>query len=650
MTPQTREETVEQSTDVGSTRLDTALKTVIGVLAIIFSLFQLYSNVLTLMPSFKQNAWHIAFAMLLGFLAFPAGRRWWRLLDLTLALVGFLAIAFIVSRYDAMTLRFGIFFQSETAAAAVIVALVLELTRRVLGPTLALLCLAFIAYAFFGNLLPGAFGHAGYPTQRIASYLVMTTDGVFGTAVGVSATLISIFVIFGAFLSVTGCGQWFIEIADLVAGRATGGPAKIAVIASSLMGSVSGSAAGNVATTGTFTIPLMIKAGFSRVQAGAVEAVASTGGTILPPLMGAGAFVMAEMLGAQYSTIAIAAIIPAILYYLAVFVQVDFLARRQDLARAKTKSDTTLGHIMRSGWRSIPLLVLVWMILVERYSPTFAAFWSIGAAVVLGVVMSAGKQRLLFILQALREAAFAMLPIATACAAAGVIVGVLMLTGMGLRMSSLMVDLAGGNLALLLVLTMVSSIILGMGVPATAAYIILAVLAAPALVELGVPPLSAHMFVFYFGTISNITPPVAVAAFVAAGISGASPSRVAIEAFRIGSAAFLIPFMFVYGPELLLIDASPWSVLHTLVTATLGIVFLAAAIQGWLFGTMPLVMRLAAVAVAILLVIQTIWTDIAGVVGAIGLFAACRFRLWPAMRAQSAGAETSNLSIEGSNK
>lgn len=629
-TSQDAAETVERAAELGANRLDAAWRISIGILAIGFSLFQLYSNGLTLMPSFKQNAWHIAFALLLGFMAFPSGRGWWRLVDLVPALTGFLAIAFIVSRYDVMTERFGMFFQSETIAAALIVVLVLELTRRILGLTLALLCLAFIAYAFFGNLLPGAFGHSGYPTQRIASYLVMTTDGVFGTAVGVSATLISIFVIFGAFLSVTGCGQWFIEIADLVAGRATGGPAKIAVIASSLMGAVSGSAAGNVATTGTFTIPLMIKAGFSRVQAGAIEAVASTGGTILPPLMGAGAFVMAEMLGVQYSTIAIAAIMPAVLYYLAVFIQVDFLARRRDLARAKAQSDTSLSQILRSGWRSIPLLVLIWMILIENYSPTFAAFWSIGAALVLGVIMSAGKERLLFIFQALREAAFAMLPIAVACAAAGVIVGVLMLTGLGLRMSSLMVDLAGGNLALLLVLTMVSSIILGMGVPATAAYIILAVLAVPALVKLGVAPLSAHMFVFYFGTISNITPPVAVAAFVAAGISGASPSRVAVEAFRIGSAAFLIPFMFVYGPELLLIDASPWSVLHTLFTATLGIVFLAAAIQGWLFGTMTLPMRLAAVVVAVLLVIQTIWADVAGVLGAIGLFAACRFRFGPA--------------------
>ncbi|TMV07447.1 TRAP transporter permease [Arenibacterium halophilum] len=600
---------------------------IVALVAIGFSLFQLWSNGLALMPSFKQNAWHVAFALVLGFLVSPIGKGWWRVIDLACAAASLGAIIFIVLRYDVMAARFGIFLGPEVIAASVIVVMVLELARRLLGLTLALLCGAFILYGFYGYMLPGAFGHQGFPVQRIASYLVMTTDGVFGTAVGVSATLISVFVIFGAFLTVTGCGQWFIDIANLIAGRTVGGSAKVAVLASSLMGSVSGSAAGNVATTGAFTIPLMKKAGFTPVQAGAIEAVASTGGTILPPLMGAGAFVMAELLGIQYSSVALAAIMPAILYYLAVFCQVDIMARRDGRVGFVADRREMARQIVLSGWRSIPLLVLIWMILVERYSPAYAAFWSIGAAVVLGLVMSRGRARLLLVPEALRTAAQAMLPIAIACAAAGIIVGVLMLTGLGLRLSSLMIDLAGGNLALLLVLTMISSIILGMGVPATAAYIILAVLAVPALVKLGVAPLSAHMFVFYFGTISNITPPVAVAAFVAAGLSGGTPARVAVEAFRIGSAAFLIPFMFVYGPELLLVDANALSVIRVLVTASLGIIALVVAIQGWLFVRLGPGLRVIAAAISILLVVQSLWSDVLGLAAIAVFFTICRLRL-----------------------
>lgn len=593
--------------------------------AVAFSLFQIYSNGFALMTSFKQNAWHVGFALVLGFMMFPAGRGWWRMLDVICATIGFAAIVFIVMRYDAMANRFGIFLQPEIVAASIIVVMILELARRLLGASLALLCTLFVVYAFFGNYLPGEFGHQGFPVQRIAGYLVMTTDGIFGTATGVSATLISIFVIFGAFLSVTGCGQWFIDISNLTAGRARGGSAKVAVLASSLMGSISGSAAGNVATTGTFTIPLMKKTGFTSVQAGAIEAVASTGGTILPPLMGAGAFVMAELLGIQYATVAFAAIIPAMLYYLAVFVQVDFMARRYQLAGFDVDRRAVLISSVKSGWRSIPLIILIWLILVEGYSPTFAAFWAIAAALVLGIIMSKGTERVMFIVRSLKEAAQAMLPIAIACASAGIIVGVLMLTGLGLRMSSLMIQLADGNLALLLVLTMVSSIILGMGVPATAAYIILAALAVPALVQMGVEPLAAHMFVFYFGTISNITPPVAVAAFVASGLSGGSPTKVAIEAFRIGTAAFLIPFMFVYGPELLMIDADWMSVTWLVLTTSLGIVLLVAAIQGWFLGNLSPALRIVAAAIAVLLVVQSTWTDVAGLV-AMTLFAAfCRW-------------------------
>ena len=453
----------------------------------------------------------------------------------------------------------------------------------------------------------------------------MTTDGVFGTALGVAATLISVFIIFGAFLNVTGCGAWFIDVANCLAGRTAGGPAKMAVIGSALMGTISGSAAANVATTGAFTIPLMRAAGYRPAVAGGIEAAASTGGMILPPVMGAGAFVMAELLGVPYSTIALSALIPALLYFLAIFLQVDFVARRHKLRGLRDEEIVSWQVVKGTAYRAIPLIVLIYLIFIERYSAIYAAFWSIGSIILVGFLFG-GLRRLKPVIEALREAAIAMLPITAACATAGVVVGVLMLTGLGLRLSSIMISMAGGNLPLLLVLTMIASLILGMGVPATAAYIILAVLAAPALIQLGVDQLAAHMFVFYFGVISNITPPVAVAAFVAAGIAGESPNRVGLEAFRIGSVAFLIPFMFVYGPELLLMNPDPVRLAVSLVTATVGVICLAAGMQGWLLARLVAWERIILLVAAILFVVPHTLPDLVGMVGLLLILARAHHR------------------------
>jgi len=595
-----------------------AIRIAMFAIAVSMALWQLYSNGLALMPSIWQYAVHLGFALVLGFLAYPAfgpSNRRGYLLDIALGLVSIGALGFILYNYEAMVSRFGIFLPSETIAAGVLVVLVLELTRRVLGWPLTIIAGLFILYAYFGYLLPEPFGHAGYRLSRIGSYLMLTSDGVFGTALGVSATLVSLFIIFGAFLKITGCGAWFIDLANFVTGRSSGGPAKMAVVSSALMGTISGSAAGNVATTGAFTIPLMKATGYRAEQAGGIEAAASTGGMILPPLMGAGAFVMAEFLGISYSTVAIAAAIPAVLYMFAVLLQVHMSARLHGLRGLSPEEIVPPRLIVRSAYRALPLVVMIYLIFFEQFSPVYAAFWSIGSVVLVGF-LNGTLWRFRGVIDALASAAVAMLPIAAACAAAGVIVGVLMLTGVGFRLSNIMIDLAGGSLPVLLVLTMVSSIILGMGVPATAAYIILAVLAAPALVELGVDPLAAHMFVFYFGVMSNITPPVAVAAFVAAGIAGTSPNRVAVEAFRIGSFAFLVPFMFIYAPELLLIDPDPLRLAVALVTASGGLVLFAAGIQGWMLERISVPERLGLVACAIVLVIPSALTDLVGTLAA----------------------------------
>lgn len=600
----------------------------ITIIAVAFSLFQLYSNGLALLPSIWQYGIHLGFALALGFLAFPAFKSGPKILivvDLVLVTLSLTALAYILMRYDAMAVRFGIFFPSETLSALVLVLLVLELTRRVLGLPLVILAILFIVYAYFGNFIPGVFGHAGYSAARISSYLILTTDGVFGTALGVAATLISVFIIFGAFLNVTGCGAWFIDVANCLAGRTAGGPAKMAVIGSALMGTISGSAAANVATSGAFTIPLMRAAGYRPAVAGGIEAAASTGGMILPPVMGAGAFVMAELLGVPYSTIALSALIPALLYFLAIFLQVDFVARRHKLRGLRDEEIVSWQVVKGTAYRAIPLIVLIYLIFIERYSAIYAAFWSIGSIILVGFLFG-GLRRLKPVIEALREAAIAMLPITAACATAGVVVGVLMLTGLGLRLSSIMISMAGGNLPLLLVLTMIASLILGMGVPATAAYIILAVLAAPALIQLGVDQLAAHMFVFYFGVISNITPPVAVAAFVAAGIAGESPNRVGLEAFRIGSVAFLIPFMFVYGPELLLMNPDPVRLAVSLVTATVGVICLAAGMQGWLLARLVAWERIILLVAAILFFVPHTLPDLVGMVGLLLILARAHHR------------------------
>ncbi|RDE07706.1 TRAP transporter permease [Pelagibacterium lacus] len=599
--------------------------------AVIFSLFQFYANGLALIPSFHQYGIHLGLMMILGFLIFPISDGkvpLLRVIDAVIIAIAIGSLVFLLSRYNQMVSRFGIFRPEETFAAVLIVLAVMEFTRRVVGWPLFIIAALFILYAYFGNYIPGAFGHAGYSTTRISSYLILTSDGIFGTALGVAATLISIFVIFGAFLSVTGCGKWFMDIGNCLAGRSAGGPAKMAVVASALMGSISGSAAGNVATTGVFTIPLMSNYGYKPEQAGGIEAAASTGGMILPPLMGAGAFVMAELLGIPYSTVALAALLPALLYFFSILMQVHFAARAQGLSGLRREDLVPWRIIVTTAYRAIPLVVLIYLIFVVQYSAVYAAFWSIGSVIVLGLI-SGELRRVGNVVEALRSAAIAMLPITAACTAAGIIVGVLMLTGLGLRLSSLMIGLASGNLPILLVLTMISSIILGMGVPATAAYIILAALAAPALVELGVDPLGAHMFVFYFGVISNITPPVAVAAFAAAGIAGASANKVGVEAFKMGFVAFLVPFLFIYAPDLLLIDAQPLMLVMALFSATIGITLLAAGLQGWLFDRMSVIERVILVITSLLFISPDLWTDLAGLAISFG-FAIRAYRRRPA--------------------
>jgi TRAP transporter 4TM/12TM fusion protein len=434
-----------------------------------------------------------------------------------------------------------------------------------------------LCYAVAGPYLPGFLAHRGYGFSRLIEHLYLSTEGVWGVPLGVSADFVYLFVLFGAVLDVAGGGALLIGLADRVAGRTRGGPAKTAAVASAFMGSLSGSAVANVVTTGTFTIPLMRRSGFKPFFAGAIEAAASTGGQLMPPVMGAGAFILATWTNIPYARVAIAAVIPAVLYYAALLTAIHFRAGRMGL---EPGSGAERGSILPRVHLLLPLVVII-LLLARGRSPMRAAFWGVATALALAMVRKTTRLDRREVGRALLRAGSGSVQVAAACAAAGIVVGVASLTGIGLRMSELIVTISQGNLLAALLLTAVGSIVIGMGLPTTAAYVVLAALGAPALTELGVPLLSAHLFIFYFGCISNVTPPVSLAAYAAAGIAGSPPLRTAGTAMVLATAGFLVPFIFVYGPEILLLGT--WSAtVITSISGLFGVTALAGAAMGYL--------------------------------------------------------------------
>jgi TRAP transporter 4TM/12TM fusion protein len=492
---------------------------------------------------------------------------------------------------------------------ALTILLVIELARRATGWGLITVCLLALGYAFAGPYLPGFLAHRGYGATRLIEHLYLSTEGIWGIPLGVSADFVYLFVLFGAVLDTAGGGALLIAMANRIAGGTRGGPAKTAAVASALMGSLSGSAVANVVTTGTFTIPLMKRAGFRPFFAGAIEAAASTGGQLMPPVMGAGAFILATWTNIPYLDVAVAAIIPALLYYAALLAAIHFRAGRMGIEPAGVDgSEPILDrlHLL------LPLLIIVVLLGMGR-SPMRAAFWGVSTALLMAMLRPATRPSPAQMKEIAERAGRGAVQVAAACAAAGIVVGVASLTGIGLRMSELIITLSQGNLLGALVLTGLGSIVLGMGLPTTAAYVVLAALGAPALVQLGVPLLAAHMFIFYFGCISNVTPPVSLAAFAAAGIAGSPPIKTALYAAMLAGAGFIVPFMFVYGPELLMVG-SFLEISVATITAVAGVTALAAGAVG--FARKPLVgwERALAIAGALLLVYPGLLTDGAGLV------------------------------------
>ncbi|MBU2089707.1 MAG: TRAP transporter permease [Alphaproteobacteria bacterium] len=499
--------------------------------------------------------------------------------------------------------------ESDFLFAVAGVLLILELTRRVAGLALLIIAGIFIAYAYMGPYLPGFLSHTGYRSDRFFSYL-FTDSGILGATTAVSSTYIILFIAFGAFLQVSKVGDYFVNFAFAVAGRARGGPAKVAVFASGLMGMINGTSAGNVVATGSLTIPLMKKVGYRPQTAGAIEAAASTGGQIMPPVMGAGAFIMAEITGIPYTDLIVAALIPACLYFVSIFFMVDFEAAKLGMRGLRQDELPVLAKLLKQVYLFLPIIILIGA-LYMGYSVIRAGTLGLMSALVVSW-LSPHKMGLRGILQALEGTTKMSIQLIAVCACAGIIVGVIGLTGVGLRFSSILLEIADKSQLAALFFAMCIAIVLGMGMPTTAAYAVAASVVAPGLIQLGIPPLVAHFFVFYYAVMSAITPPVALAAYAGAAIAGAEPMRTSVEAFKFGLAAFIVPFMFFYSHGLLM-EGEWYLILRNAVTATIGVYMLSGAVVNWFHGHLAWPTRIILFVGALLLIEGGLVTDIAGV-------------------------------------
>ncbi|CAO1659870.1 TRAP C4-dicarboxylate transport system permease DctM subunit domain-containing protein [Halomonas sp. NYA30] len=622
----------------------------ITIVAVGLSLFQLYSAGIQPLGLFYQRSIHLALIMMLAFLMFPAfgptrkrGVVGWGL-DLLFFAGAVLTGGYLVLNLDEIFSRAGFWNSTDILVACIATVTVLEASRRAVGFGMTVIGLLAIVYAFagprgelpwLGEWMPGILEHRGYTIDRVAGQLYLGQEGIFGLPLGVAATYIFIFVLFGAFLECTGAGKFFIDMAYAATGRQRGGPAKAAVLASAGMGSISGSAIANVVTTGAFTIPLMKRLGYKAKQAGGIEAAASTGGQIMPPLMGAGAFLIAEYTNTPYLDIVKVSILPAIMYFATVYLFVHIIALKQGMQGLPKDELPQMRQVMKEGWHFLlPLAVLVWLLAMSM-SPMRVGYYAVVTMVAVAVI----RYALWFLFVAPRQgqpvtataikdvirAGFAKLieglelgarnavAVSMACAVAGIIVGVVGLTGLGLKFSSMMLAFSGGNILLALLMVLLASLILGMGLPVTASYIVLIVLVGPALTqEFGIPLLVAHLVVFWYSQDSNVTPPIALAGFAGAAIAGSKPMETSFQAWKFAKGLYLIPLFMVFNPEIIMGGPVP-VVIWNAVIAILALGAFAAALEGYLFTRMSWLPRIAITAAIIAVFYPNLLSEIAGV-------------------------------------
>ncbi|WP_249963456.1 TRAP transporter permease [Histophilus somni] len=607
-------------------------KGLITLVSVLYSLFHLYTTFYPL-PTLIQRAVHVGVGAILILLIYPASKKrrqgsvaWY---DWLWVIAGTSGMLYLINQYnDIMTVRGGIPNSTDIVMAIITVLVVLEVTRRVTGWILVIFSLLFLIYPFISSMdfMPDSLFTRPYDVGDIFGQLYLKTEGLYSSAVGASVSFIFLFILFGAFLSKSGMGQLFNDLALAIAGDKQGGPAKVAVISSGFMGSINGAAVANVVSTGAFTIPLMKKIGYHKNFAGAVEASASVGGQILPPIMGASAFIMAETTGVSYGTIALAALLPALLYYLGVIAQVHFRAGKQNLKGVPKDQLPRVKAVMKArGHMLLPILALI-IFLAQSVPVGYAASYTIVLTILVSQLRQETRMGIKDVIEALADGAKQSLSVMSACATVGIVIGVMNLTSFGTVITSSIVTLGAGSLFLTLFLTMIASMILGMGLPSIPAYIITATMAAPALATFDVPVLVAHMFVFYFGIFANITPPVALAAFAGAGIAQGDPMKTGWQSLRLALAGFIVPFIFVYNPNMLMIDVtnaaviaktfplpSAFEIINVIVSSVIGVLGLSAAVEGYLKNTIPIWQRIILAIGSLMLIIPEWITDIIGI-------------------------------------
>ncbi|CCQ93101.1 Trap transporter, 4tm/12tm fusion protein [[Clostridium] ultunense Esp] len=587
----------------------------ITIVSILMAIFHIYTALFGVLTALWQRSIHLCFGMLITFLlkSKDSSNKVKKSLNILLAMMALATVVFFIVDFDGIVQRFSQPNTSDMIIGTILILLTLEFARRNVGNILPGIAIVFLLYAMFGSYLPGILWHRGYDLQRIITQVSLSTEGIFGVSLGVSANFIFIFVLFGSILSVTDIGKFYIDLAIKGVGKTPGGPAKAAVVSSSLFGSISGSAVANVAGTGCITIPLMKSTGYSKEFSGAVEAVASTGGQIMPPMMGAAAFIMAEILGIPYYKVAIGAAIPAVIYFGSVFAMVHFRARRIGLTGIDTSSLPSIKEMLKTkGILLTPLILLIVLLVGVQMSAMKASVYTVLVTLAIAVVFCGMRTKEL--IDAFEDAAKTSVIVISSTACAGIIVAMINLTGIGLKFSNIMISLAGGNIFVILVLLMLASLLMGMGLPTTPSYLILAVLGAPALIRLGVEPLAAHMFVFYFGCISMITPPVALAVYAATSIAESDFWKTSFEAVKLGITAFIVPYMFVYNPSLLAIG-KPITILTTAITAIIGAVILGAGISGWLLVRADIKERILLIISGLFLIDPRFITNLLGLLG-----------------------------------
>lgn len=595
--------------------MKSALKKVSLILAICFVAFHLYTAAFGTMPGIAQKSIHLGFLLVIFYInaMVDSEKRWEQIFLGIMALFALGGCAYITILDENLQLRAGIVYASDILFAILLIIAIFEACRRKMGNPLVIITLVFVAYAFLGKYIPGFLNQPGMTLKKFTSLVYLTTDGIFGSPLYASASYVVLFVLLGAIMSVSGIGDYMTNLTTSLFGHMRGGPAKVAVVASGFFGSISGSPTANVIGTGTFTIPMMKKNGFEPEFAAAVEATASTGGAIMPPIMGSTAFIMAEMLGIPYTAVAKAALIPAILYFLAVLFGVDIYAAKHGLKGIPRSQLPKVRSMLKQIYMLAPLIFLIFCMAVFNMTIVRSGLLTIIVTLVLVEINPKTRMTKEQWLQIPVQTVKSAVSVGIACAMAGIISGVIMGSGLGYRISSILTSVAGTSMLLLLVLTMVVSLIMGMGVPTTAAYLVLASLVAPTMIQLGIPPLAAHMFIFYFGCISSITPPVALAAYAGAGLAGCDPNKTGYKAFRLAFCSFLMPYLFVYNPVLLM-EGGVLDILWSLVTALIGAYLLASGFEGFFFRwSLKWFERPLMILGAVMLIVPGMVTDLVGI-------------------------------------